>query len=243
VAGKEKIMFARSSLCILCMAALTIAAECQEVGPPPANADALRQEIVNKLETCKITFDFRDEPVQDAIAFLGSASGVKMVLSGKLSELIKEKPAEMIVTLKLEDAPLKTALKTVLSPMNLACVYQDGALLIGLSGEILGKQAYVRVYDLRDLVMQNADFDGPDISLDGKKENALDEYIEDSRAPKNPFSDPQLLVELIRKALGKEACRQENTSILYSSGLLIVNHTAKVHQQILDLIREIRSAR
>ncbi|HEY3226700.1 MAG TPA: hypothetical protein VGK61_06895, partial [Planctomycetota bacterium] len=94
-------------------------------GVAAAQEDSARTQELGKvrdrLASMKITLDFQNAKLEDVIAYFQEYSGLNFHLATEVAKS-GEEPAR--VTLKVRDVTLKTALKLVLNPRDLVCVYR-----------------------------------------------------------------------------------------------------------------------
>jgi hypothetical protein len=105
----------------------------------------------------KVSFEFVDTPLREALDFLSSLGDVTIVLMPAA-----EASAETPITLRVDGMPLRHALGWVARLAGLPACVVDEAVAVGVRDE----NVYLRVYDVRDFA-QPPDFPGPDIVLGG----------------------------------------------------------------------------
>jgi len=209
-------------------------------GVAAAQEDPVRSQELGKvrdrLASMRITLDFRDAKLEEVISYFQEYSGLNFHLDAGVAKEGQE-PAR--VTLKVRDVTLKTALKLVLNPRDLACVYRDGILLVAPKSK-MASFTVTRVYDVRDLLFKLEDFPGPKIDLDQKKSGTLWEL---------PVDEPvqiireDFLMDLIKTSTGDRSWDDSTiTSIdLTKTGLLVVSQSKAIHEEVrrlLDLLRQ-----
>jgi len=93
---------------------------------PTDSSDKEPVEVSKKLER-KVSFDFQETPLEETLSFMRSLSYANMVLDPALT-----KDKQPIVTLKVQDAPLREALGKVLEASGTGAKlwYIDGAFWI-----------------------------------------------------------------------------------------------------------------
>jgi hypothetical protein len=205
-----------------------------------SNIDTRKAEIVNKLNTMKVSVDFEDRPLDEVVRTLAEISGIDMLVDRTVYE--KTSAEELTLTIKLNDIALKSALKLILGQRNLGCMYKDGVLLV-VPKEALDANVVLRIYDVRDLMMRIKDFPGPEITLKvSNDENAgatTGFTIDDESA--SPVSDPEFIVNTIRSNTGGASWETNpKASVAIANGLLVVNQTEGVQEEIEKLIGLLR---
>lgn len=203
------------------------------------DVDDTKREIMNKLETTKISLDFKDTNLSEVIDFLHEVTGINFVLSKSVQE--KARSGELKVDIKLEDLPLRTALKLLLNLNDLTLVYKKGVLMVETKEE-RGSELDMKLYDVKDLLMKIRDFPGPSLELaSGEGETGPTTGIVEPDESTHPFDDPEALVNIIRNATGGDSVwGKDGVSIAISNGLLVVVHSAAIHKEIQELIVSLR---
>ena len=122
--------------------------------------DAAREDAVRKLSAQKITVDFDQVKLADALDFLRDATGLNLVLlpSGAA------KDADQPVRLKAKDLTVKSVLKLLLHQRGLTVAWRDGALAI-VPVEDVQEDVAMKIYDVRSQLLKIEDFPGPVMEL------------------------------------------------------------------------------
>ena len=206
------------------------------VGPAAAGQDDGARRAREILATRRITLDFQNARLGEVIAYLQEFSGLNFHID---AEALKDRDDDRI-TIKVKDVSLRTALKLVLNPRDLGCVYRDGVIVVTTRTR-LAASTVTRVYDIRDLMFQLQDFPGPKFELD-YKQSGLDTSI------LNQFEDPKggfpadTLVDLIKTTVQPRSWDESGeVSITTLTGLLVVSQSRAVHDELarfLDLLRQ-----
>ncbi len=124
--------------------------------------DSKRDEILSKLNNQKITLDFKDVSLEDALGFIRDFAGINIHIDQEVHTSMSED--QLIVNIKVKDLILKSALKLMLGSKDLTATYKDGVLLIVPKAKA-NKAVTTRVYDVRDLLFKIQDFPGPKVEL------------------------------------------------------------------------------
>src|SRR5947207_3262648 len=82
-----------------------------------------REDTLRKLETMKVTVDFQDVRLPDAMDYLRDVTGLNLVILPKALE----KEGDSKIRLKVKDLSVKSVLKLVLASRGLTASYRDGA--------------------------------------------------------------------------------------------------------------------
>ncbi|HEY3227423.1 MAG TPA: hypothetical protein VGK61_10575 [Planctomycetota bacterium] len=200
------------------------------------------RKVKDRLASMRITLDFQNAKLEDVIAYFQEYSGLNFHLDAEVAKA-GEEPAR--VTIKLKDVSLKTALKLVLNPRDLGCVYRDGVLLI-TSKARLGGMTVTRVYDVRDLLFRIRDFPGPRVELvapGGAGAALAGASFTIEEEPKSAITE-DFLADLIKTNTGDKSWEDAGaTSVSQVNGLLVISQSKPVHEEIrrlLDLLRQFK---
>ena len=218
------------------VAALGGAAFAQESPSDPV------RKIRDRIASMKITLDFTNAKLDDVVAYFQEYSGLNFHLDAD-ARAKEEEGAR--VTIKLKDVTLKTALKLVLNPRDLGCVYRDGVILIATKAK-LGTQTVTRVYDVRDLLFRLRDFAGPRVELTvpgGAGAALAGASFTLEEEPKGELTE-EFLADLIKTNTGERSWDDSAAvSISQINGLLVISQSKPVHEEIrrlLDLLRQFK---
>lgn len=114
------------------------------------------EEKIRKALTRPITFDFRETPLDQITKFVQDFAGINVVLDQVgLDEAGVD--SEEPISLQLDDIPLKSGLKLMLGPLELAYLIKDDVLLI-TSKEKAESLLVTKVYPVADLVIPITNF-------------------------------------------------------------------------------------
>ncbi len=201
------------------------------------------QRVRDKLAATKITLDFNNAKLDEVIAYFQEYSGLNFHLDADVRTKEGEDPAR--ITLKVKEISLKTALKLILNPRELGCVYRDGVILITTKAK-LGTQTVTRVYDVRDLLFRLRDFAGPRVELTvpgGAGAALAGASFTLEEEPKGELTE-EFLLDLIKTNTGEQSWEDSSaSSISQINGLLVISQTKPVHEEIrrlLDLLRQFK---
>ncbi len=194
--------------------------------------DAARK-VRDQIASIRITIDFANAKLENVIAYLQEFSGLNFHLD---ADARAKEGDDSKVTLKLKDVTLKTALKFLLSPRDLRCVYRDGVLLIATKAK-LGSQTVTRVYEVRDILFRIQDFPGPTLGLKDKEPGIIFEPLEE---PKTTFNEEDLS-GLIKTSTGDRSWEDSSSvSIQQIDGLLVISQTRSIHEEVRRLLDRLR---
>ncbi|NQT88605.1 hypothetical protein HQ560_17700, partial [bacterium] len=122
-----------------------------ELKKPEAWESAIRAAM-NK----KISFDFVETPLQDVISFISGVVDVTIVLD---NEAIRDEAQPPVVTLRVNEMRLESALKWVLKLVNLKYALRDEAIFVS-KGEKIHGTPVLRMYEVSDLTIDIKNFQG-----------------------------------------------------------------------------------
>lgn len=226
----------KSILTAALVVTLAIPARAQE---GTGEVDARKAEIVNKLNNQRVSVDFKDSSLEDALSFLRDFSGLNIVLDGEVAQ--KVSPEQLRVTLKVNDLLLKSVLKLMLSPRDLTAMYKEGVLLILPKGKV-DAAVTLQMHDVRDLLFKLQDFQGPKVELVSPSATGgpltgatftLDE-------PRTTISE-EFITEMVKANTGDRTWDENpNASLTLTNGVLVVSQSKRVHEEIAKLINLLR---
>jgi len=209
---------------------------------PPPDAGSRYEHVVAKLKTVKISLEFKDTPLSDALDFIRSFSGIDFVIDGKVRD--KFQADQLKVSLTVRDLPLRSALKLMLEGRGLAATYRDGVILIILKEE-LDQQVTLRIYDVRDLLMKIQDHPGPVIELRPPSQTAggvAGATFTLEEGNKTVLTE-DFIVDLIKKTCTPGTWENQKASISMNNGLLMVVQNKRAHDEVQQLIGMLRQYR
>jgi type II secretory pathway component GspD/PulD (secretin) len=221
------------------LAVLTVAAPAvaQESG---LEVDERKQQIVNKINNTRVSVDFRDVPLEEAINFLREFTGINIVVDAEVHTRYSED--HLRVTLKVRDLLLKSTLKLVLSLRDLTATYRDGVLMI-VPRDKVDKAVTLQIYDVRDLLVQLQDFPGPKVELvspSGTGGGPLTGATFTLDEPRSTITE-DFITEMVKTNTGDRTWDDNpNASMTLTNGRLIVSQSKRVHEEIRQLINLLR---
>jgi type II secretory pathway component GspD/PulD (secretin) len=207
----------KTAAAILAMAALAWAGEGRE--------DSLR-----KLEALRVTVDFENVKLPEAIDYLRDVTGINLVILPKAME----KDGEAPIRLKVKDLSVKSVLKLLLASRGLTAAYRDGAVVI-VPKEELQDSTTMRLFDVRALQVKIQDFPGPVVELVGKGKTTgvlVTNLIE----PVTPIPDDFLLDMIKANTGGGSWDSNSKAALSLTNGTLVVNQTPAVLREIDNLL-------
>ncbi|MGR3319745.1 MAG: type II secretion system protein GspD [Candidatus Anammoxibacter sp.] len=183
-----------------------------------------------------ISFEFYEVPLLDALAFIREKTNVNIVAGKDLPETL--------ITLKLNNVTIKTALTYIL-PDGVSCSVEDNSIIY-----ISNDKLELRIYDIRDLLINLDDrvaSSGSDNRRSSSSSISGSSSFSDSESEGERRNANQRVKELIRiitetikpqswtEELGRITSREDRP------GDLIIVNTDRVHKQIEDILTSMRS--
>lgn len=198
-----------------------------------------REDAVRKLDSLKITVDFEDVKLPDAVDYLRDVTGLNLVLLPKAMD----KDVDSKIRLKVKELSVKSVLKLLLSSRGLTATYRDGAIVI-LPKEDLQDSTAMRMFDVRSMLVKLQDHPGPKVELTtpGSKGTGGGPagFVIDLTEPKPPPVDEDFMIQLIKENTGSGAW-DSNTkaAISLNNGILVVSQTPSVLREVEALLGQL----
>jgi general secretion pathway protein D len=191
---------------------------------------AWQQAIENQLSQ-EITTDFAETDLLEVIAYLQQVSGANIILDPRVAG--SNPPT---VTMRVEKMRLKHALDFVMKLTTLRYAIRDEAIYISTPEGIQG-DSYEKIYDIRDLTHQLRSFPGPEIQLPEPGQAGINVLppIESREA-----SQASNFIDIVRQVVAPQSWNDQNT-ITDLNGMMMVRQTGAVHEQIEELLRQLRN--
>jgi type II secretory pathway component GspD/PulD (secretin) len=199
-----------------------------------ARADDFRAETVRKLDTMKVSVDFEDVKLPEALDYLRDFTGLNLVVLPKAME----KDADTKIRLKVKDLSVKSVLKLLLASRGLTVTYRGGALVV-LPKEDLQDSTTMKLFDVRSLLVKLQDHPGPKVELvqpvvGGHGPIMGGSFLDE---PKPPPVDEDFMVQLIRENTGSGSWDSNpKAAISLTNGMLVVNQTPSVLREVEALL-------
>jgi type II secretory pathway component GspD/PulD (secretin) len=192
---------------------------------------SISQEMQTKLGE-RLSIEFINTPLRDVIAFLQEKS--------KMNFFLDENAPNTSVNIKLNDVPLSVILEYIL-PKNLSYVVKGNIVHVTL------EPLELRVYDVRDLLINLEDRKGGMTTLQGATET------EDGSTAvgeaKTTFDRVQEIIDLVTSTIEPESWSANGGSgkgmIAAREGMLgdiVVTHTRGIHNGVEGLLAALRSS-
>jgi len=203
-------------------------------------AETWKDDVKKKLQR-KVTFEFVDTPLEEAINFLRGLAQVTIIIDPKV---LQANPPP--VSLKVQDMTMQLALGWILKIADLDFALKDHAIYIAKKATIV-EDIEMRIYDVSDLTQSIPDFPGPDFEL-AQNNGAAGGGGAGGGGGVNviaPPPQPTVTAATLRDTIQKNVMPDswvEGTSIEERSGRLVVMQRPEVHELIDQLMDSFRRA-
>ena len=228
----------KTMLATLILGLLALPAAAQE-GATPGETDPRKQEVVNKLNTMRVSVDFTNTTLEEAINFLRDYTNINIVVDAEVYKAQSED--QLKVTLKVKDLLLKSVLKLMLSARELTAMYKEGVILVVPKGKI-DKSVTLQLYDVRDLLVKIQDFPGPRVELVSPQKGGgpLTGATFSLEEPKSTITE-EFITEMVKQNTGDKSWDENpNASMTLTNGVLVVSQSKRVHEEIKRFINLLR---
>lgn len=217
------------------MGAVLVALAAAGVDAPLDAARGEQEETpVRKLESMKVSVDFNDVKLEEAVNYLRDFTGLNFVIDPRAAE----KNGDARVSLKLRDVSVRSVLKLMLQPRELSATWKDGAIVV-IPREEFQAQVSVRMYDVRAQLMKLQDFPGPRVELVSPTQSGVAMVGGSFMILDEPkvLIPEDVLVQLVRENAGARSWDENpHASITLANGSLIIAQTVPVHREIERLL-------
>ena len=228
----------KTMLAALILGAMALPAAAQEGGTE--TTDPRKAEVVNKLNTMRVSVDFANQTLEEAISFLRDFSSINIVVD---AEVYKNQSEDQLkITLKVKDLLLKSVLKLMLSSRELTAMYKEGVVLIVPKGKI-DKAVVLQLYDVRDLLVKLQDFAGPKVELVSPQKGGggpLTGATFTLEEPRSTITE-EFITDMVKQNTGDKSWDENpNASINLTNGVLVVSQSKRVHEEIKRFVNLLR---
>lgn len=192
-----------------------------------------KMDILRKLSR-RVSFEFVDTPLQEALTFLQTLSKVNIILDPRAAD---GGAAQIKVTLRVTDMDMETALKWILRLAELDYDLRGQAIYISTRAN-LATNVELEIYDIRDLTGTPTDFPAPRIELSRPDSGGGGvNFTEPTAGTKITAPD---MAELIKDRLIPGDFGDASTSIEEQGGKLVVMQRPEVHGKIRRILQSFR---
>jgi len=197
-------------------------------------------KIKRVLEADKLTFDFQQRPLKEALQFISQSTGVNILVdSGIETEELK------IANLTGREMKAMDALSNILTATGLAYTFKEGTLYITAKDKAKDPTEF-HIYNVSDILNKIRNFEGPELKLKSQDDSANQggggnnvSFSSGSAEEQGPI-DPTALIELIKEGSGGDEKWGNENNIEFHKGQLLVNATKELHGLIGNTLQNLR---
>jgi hypothetical protein len=198
-----------------------------------------KEEIRRRLSR-RVSFEFVDTPLQEALTFLNTLSRVNLILDPKAAAA---GAGQVKITLRVTDMDMQTALSWILRLADLVYDLRNQAVFI-TSKANLASAVDLEIYDVRDLTTTLTDFPAPRLELSAQTAGAggtpgAVTFVQPAAVPTVTAPD---LAAMIKDQLLQADFADPATSIEEQAGKLVVMQRPEVHEKIREILRSFRES-
>ena len=205
-----------------------------------AQNDPVKEQVVSKLNSMKVSVDFKDVSLDEALDFLRAFSGLNLVVDAEVHQKMSEE--QLRLTLRVRDLLLKSVLKLMLNPKDLTATYKDGVILV-IPKDKVDQNVVMQIYDVRDLLVKLQDFAGPKVELVSPSAAGGGPLVGASfmlDEPRETITE-DFITDMVRSNTGDRTWDENpNASINLANGMLIVSQSRRVHDEVRRLLNLLR---
>ncbi len=213
----------------------------RETAEEAAASDPQWMKDIRKQLDRRVTFEFVDTPLNEAIAFLQTLTRLTVILDPKAAE---GGGASVPITLRVTNMELRLALKWILRLAGLDYTLKKEAIFISTPENLAG-EVDLKIYDIRDLTATVTPFPGPEIVVGAQTGGGAMGVPSVTFAAETVTTamEPGSIAELIETRVKPSSWAPElGTSIEERSGKLVVMQRPEVHKLITQLLRSFRES-
>jgi len=208
------------------------------------SGDRERDLVLAKLDTVTFPPNFGDDdggtPLVSVAEYLQQLTGVNFIVTQAARDL----EDEVAVTLKLSDRSVRKVLDLILEVVeskDLRWKVEDGVVKFVTKEEFVGGQELV-TYGVQDLIHPIPDYPGREINV--APSGGLTPPEEDLPEREANVVNNSMLEDLIRQTIEPDSwdADERNSIRITENGIMTVNQTPDVHDQIRDLLENLREA-
>ena len=205
-----------------------------------SETDPRKAEVVNRMNTMKVSVDFSNTTLEEAVAFLRAFTGLNILVDAEVYKTQSED--QLKLTLKVKDLYLKSVLKLMLASRELTAVYKEGVVLVVPKGK-LDKAVSLQLYDVRDLLVKLQDFAGPKVELVSPQKGGggpLTGATFTLEEPRSTITE-EFITDMVKQNTGDKSWDENpNASINLTNGVLVVSQSKRVHEEIKRFVNLLR---
>jgi len=203
-------------------------------------SDPRKAEAVNRINTMRVSVDFTNQTLEEAVGFLRDFTGLNILVD---AEVYKNQSEDQLkITLKVKELSLKSVLKLMLSSRDLTAMYKEGVVLVVPKSKI-DKAVTLQLYDVRDLLVKIQDFNGPKVELVSPQKGGGGPLVGGVFTLDEPRSviTEEFITDMVKQNTGDRSWDENpNASMNLTNGVLVVSQSKKVHEEIKRFINLLR---
>jgi len=187
----------------------------------------------------KVSFEFVQTPLSEAIAFLQTLTNVNMILDPRAVE-----GNDMRIDLRVTNMSLNLALDWILRLAELNYALRDSAVFISTRDNLRG-DVLLRIYDVRDLTDDLPDYPGPEFQLEVGGVESLGGgglALMDTGMGGEEVTAGSIAELISSRVNPTEWAAELGTSIEERGGRLVVMQRPEVHRLIDKLLQSFRAS-
>jgi len=208
------------------------------------------EESLSKILLPKgLSFDADSGGFTEIVDTLNRLSSVPILISPEAKDKIETNSLSLTITLE-SPLTLKNFLNTMMrrsatvseEPGDaLDYLVQNGAVLITTKNKALGKPV-LKIHPIADLTFSMASFAGPQIASIPVGEETDEEKPRQGGevGERIKFIDPEVLTDMIQRAVARGTWEGEGISIEAAGGNLLVIHTPEVQRRVARFLNDLR---
>jgi len=207
--------------------------------PPVQTKIRSAKQLINFLETRRISAKFEKATLDQVVSYLRKATGINVVVMKARIEKDGGDADAIEISLEVDKVSIRDFLKLAFEPHGLGLAVRGNLLVITSKKAARGKPVLV-VYDISEALIQIRDFPAPDINV----------YPSSYEPPEPP--EPEIhqavesseeLAEMVRQFCGKETWEDEGVSLTPFRRHLFVRQYPHVHSEIRRFLAAVRALR
>jgi type II secretory pathway component GspD/PulD (secretin) len=214
------------------------------------------RKVRQQLDETIVSFTFNEQSVMEAIDFLQTLGNVNIV-----PDRTKFEDPAKTVTLKLQNVPLATAIKLLTEQLGLKWTVRDGIVFIS-DAEGIKRPPETNTYDVRDLLADIPNFEGPTFELQNISSNSGrggsggsggssssifssdtsgSKKEEGGKSAEESLND---LIDLVKQVVEAGTWDEgSGNAIRGRAGNVIVTHTPETQAKVQKLLEDLRKTR
>ena len=206
---------------------------------PGQSAPSSASELVNLLQTRRISVDFKGASLDDVVKYVQAATGINIVVKKATIAKAGGDADAFEVHLKVRDVSVLDFLRLAFEPQDLGLAVRKNILFVTSKQDARGKPV-LRMYDIAHLLIQIRDFPAPDINV----------YPSSMEPPEPPEPEVHQAVEsadevaeMLRNFIGEGTWEDEGVNLHVFRRHLFIRQYPSVHAQIGRFLQQLEGLR